>query len=174
MKLLGLSGSLRVGSTNTMLLREAARIGGIADFSLADMRLPLYDGDLEAEGMPESVSALADQVRGADAVVIGSPEYNKTITPVLKNGLDWLSRFRPMPLSGKPVAVLSASAGIAGGQRAKSQVFLTLLAHGVDLVANPEVNLGQSSDKFDAEGRLTDETAERLTAKLMEALAKRV
>jgi len=170
MKVLGLSGALRAASTNTMLLREAARLGGVSDFTLADMRLPLYDGDLEAEGIPESVTRLGEQVAAADALILGSPEYNKGMTPVLKNAIDWLSRLRPMPLAGKPVAVFSASAGIAGGQRAKNQVYLSLIALNARLVTAPEVNLGQSGEKFDADGQLTDATAAGLVEKLMTAL----
>ena len=170
MKVLGMSGALRAASTNTMLLKEAARIGDLAGFEIADLALPLYDGDLEAEGIPDSVTRLGEQIAAADAVLISSPEYNKGMTPVIKNAVDWMSRLRPMPLAGKPVAVLSATAGIAGGQRAKSQLYLSLLALNATLVANPEVNLGHAQDKFDAEGRLTDEAAERFVGKLVAAL----
>ena len=95
-KLLGISGSLRAGSYNTMLVREAARVFAPDEFSFADLRLPLYDGDLEARGMPESVLTLCDQIRAADAIVISTPEYNKNPSGVLKNALDWVSRVRPV------------------------------------------------------------------------------
>ena len=170
MKVLGMSGALRAASTNTMLLREAARLGGLSGFEMADLALPLYDGDLEAEGIPEGVTRLGAQIAAADAVLISSPEYNKGMTPVIKNAVDWMSRLRPQPLAGKPVAVLSATAGSAGGQRAKSQLYLTLLALDARLVANPEVNLGQSHAKFDADGRLTDEAAAGFVARLVDAL----
>ena len=170
MKLIGMSGALRSGSTNTMLLKEAARLAELDDFRLADLNLPLYDGDLEAGGIPESVTALGAAIAEADAVLISSPEYNKGMSPVTKNAVDWMSRLRPMPLAKKPVAVLSATAGIAGGQRAKSQLYLSLLALNVKLVVNPEVNLGQSGEKFDADGRLTDEDAGRFVVKLVENL----
>lgn len=166
-KLLGISGALRRESTNTMLVREAARVFGEADFTLADLRLPLYDADLEAEGMPEEVTRLAAQVAGSDAIVISTPEYNKAPPGVLKNALDWLSRPRPAPMAGKPVAVVSASAGIAGGQRAKSIAYLNLIPFSVRLVTDPEVNVGGSSKRFDANGRLTDEMAEKLLTDLM-------
>jgi chromate reductase len=75
-KLLGISGSLRAGSYNSMLVREAARVFSPDEFTFADLRLPLYDGDLEAQGMPQSVLALCDQISAADAIVISTPEYN--------------------------------------------------------------------------------------------------
>jgi len=125
-KLLGISGSLRAGSFNSMLVREAAREFAPDEFTFADLLLPLYDGDLEARGMPGEVLSLCEQITAADAIVISTPEYNKNPSGVLKNALDWVSRVRPVPLVGKPVAVVSASAGMAGGQRATAGLWLCL------------------------------------------------
>ena len=84
-KLLLLSGSLRKGSYNRMLLALAAGAFGPAQVTEGNLDLPLYDGDLEeAEGVPLAVQTLAAQIKDADAVVIGAPEYNKGITGVLK------------------------------------------------------------------------------------------
>ena len=92
-KLLGISGSLRAEATNTKLLHEAARLFGECDFSLLDIRFPLYDGDEEAaHGVPAAVQSASDQIAAADAVIISTPEYNKGPSGVLKNGLDWISR----------------------------------------------------------------------------------
>ena len=99
-RLLGISGSLRAGSFNSMLVREAARVFAPEAFEFADLRLPLFDADLEAEGMPAPVARLCDQVRAADAIVISTPEYNKNPSGVLKNALDWVSRPRPAPMVG--------------------------------------------------------------------------
>jgi chromate reductase len=169
-KLLGISGALRRESTNTKLVHEAARLFEPREFRFADLRLPLFDEDLEAEDAPEPVERLWEDIRWADAIVISTPEYNKLPSGVLKNALDWTSRPRPMPTVGKPLAVVSASAGIAGGQRSKSALYLGLIPFGVRFVFEPEVNLGQSSTKFDEAGRLTDATAEKLLGRLMEAL----
>ncbi len=166
-RLLGISGSLRRESTNTKLVREAARLFEPGEFVLADLRLPLFDEDLEAEGTPEPVQRLCEEIRAADAIVISTPEYNKAFPGVLKNALDWVSRPSPMPTVGKPTAIVSASAGIAGGQRAKSGLYLTLIPFGIDFVFEPEVNLGQSGSKFDEQGRLTDPAAEKFLGKLM-------
>ncbi|GAA0299707.1 NADPH-dependent FMN reductase [Rhodovulum strictum] len=170
-RLLGISGSLRAGSYNTMLLREAARLFDPAGFEMADLRLPLYDGDLEAaEGIPAPVQRLADQIAAADAVVISGPEYNKSISGVLKNALDWISRTRGHPWADKPVAIVSAAAGIAGGPRAQFALRHCLVAFRPRLLAGPEVMVGNAAQQFDAEGRLTNETGQKLLAELMAAL----
>ncbi|MEM9148260.1 MAG: NAD(P)H-dependent oxidoreductase [Pseudomonadota bacterium] len=170
MNLLGISGSLRRESTNTKLVREAARLFEPTAFELADLNLPLFNEDVEAEGLPAPVSALMEQIAWADALVISTPEYNKAPPGSLKNALDWVSRKRPMPTRGKPVAVLSAAAGMAGGQRSKSALYLMLIPFGVRFVFDPEINVGASAKKFDQAGRLTDEMAEKLLGELMAAL----
>ena len=167
-KLLGISGSLRAGSYNSMLVREAARVFAPDEFTFADLRLPLYDGDLEARGMPDAVLTLCDRIREADAIVISTPEYNKNPSGVLKNALDWVSRVRPVALAGKPVAVLSAAAGLAGGQRATAALWLMLIPFKVRLVAEAEVAVGNAARQFDADGRLT---GERLAAALERQMA---
>ena len=126
--LLGISGSLRAGSYNRMLLAEAARIYAPSRFIEADLRLPLYDGDLEeAEGIPAAVQHLADQIAEADAVIISGPEYNKAISGVLKNALDWVSRTKGSPWRNKLVAIMAATAGRAGGERTQWTLRLCLL-----------------------------------------------
>ena len=169
-KLLGISGSLRAGSYNTMLVHEAARAFGPDHFKMADINLPLYNGDVEAEGIPGSVTALCDQIAWADALVFSSPEYNKGPSGAMKNALDWISRVRPMRTSGKPTAVLSAAAGISGGQRSKSAMYLYLIPFQVRLVLDPEVNIGSAQSKFDDQGHLTDQAARDFLQKLMDAL----
>ena len=169
-KLLGISGSLRKGSFNSMLVREAARVLGPDEFTFADMNLPLFNEDVEAEGIPESVQTLCDQIRDADAIVFSTTEYNKGPSGVMKNMLDWVSRPRPAPMAGKPVAVLSAAAGGAGGQRAKSNMYLYLIPFKVNIVFNPEVNLGSAHEQFDDDGRLKDAATLEALEKLMGAL----
>ncbi len=168
--LLGMAGALRAGSTNRMLVREAARLFGPADFVEADLRLALYDGDLEAEGMPAPVLRLAELIAGADAVVISTPEYNSALSGVLKNALDWVSRVEGNPWAGKPVAILSAAAGRTGGARAQSSLRLAMTPFRPRLLTGPEVMIANSRAAFDGDGRLTDERSISGLTALMAAL----
>ncbi len=168
--LLCISGALRRDSTNTKLVQEAARHYGGAH-TLADIRFPLYDGDAEkAEGIPAPVQTLSDQIASAEAVVIASPEYNQSFTGVLKNALDWVSRTDGSPWQDKPVAIMSAAAGRAGGARANYALRLALTTFRPRLLTGPEVLVANSGSQFDEEGRLTEPRYERALTGLMEAL----
>jgi chromate reductase len=174
-KLLGLSGSLRRGSYNTMLLHEAAHVFGDADLSIADIDLPLFNEDNEAaNGIPASVQMLADQVAAADAVLISTSEYNKGISGALKNALDWISRTRPNPLIGKPVAIMSAAAGRAGGERAQTMLRNCLVAFQPRLLQGPEMLLAGPSKEFDDDGHLVSDTYRKTLGNLMEALREEI
>ncbi|KIC37830.1 NADPH-dependent FMN reductase [Leisingera sp. ANG-M7] len=169
--LLTISGSLRREATNRKLLAEAARVFGLASVLEADLNMPLYDGDLEAEeGIPPSVQVLADQIAAADAIVIATPEYNKGPSGVLKNALDWVSRTEGNPWADKPVAVMSAAAGRAGGERAQMVLRGFLVPFQPRLITGPEVHLAGSSKEFDESGRLTSEHYEATLTKLMQKL----
>ncbi|WGH77614.1 NADPH-dependent FMN reductase [Jannaschia ovalis] len=170
--LLGLCGSLRAPSFNRKLMIEAGRIWGGLDE--ADLRLPLYDGDSEtAEGIPEAVTRLAGQIAAAPAVIVVTPEYNKAPSGVLKNALDWISRTDGKPLAGKPVAIMSATAGRSGGERTQAVLRLMLQPFGPDLLQGPEVLVGQAQAQFDAGGRLTNERNLEALKALMAALKAR-
>ncbi len=170
-KLLGISGALRDVSTNTKLLREAARLFGECDFELADLKLPLYDGDVEtADGVPTTVQKLADQIAVADAVVISTPEYNKGPSGVLKNALDWVSRTKGGPWKGKPVAVMSAAAGRAGGERAQMVLRGFMVPFQPRLIIGPEMHLADSSNQFDETGQLVSEQYTNTLTLLMQNL----
>ncbi len=169
MFLLGISGALRAASHNTALVRAAADAFAADRFEMADLRLPLYDGDLEAEGIPESVQRLVAQIRAADAIAISTPEYNKGLSGVLKNALDWVSRVPPQALQGKPVAIMSSAAGRSGGERGQSTLRLCLQAFGPRLVQMPEVLIAGADKAFEA-GALRDPIGLKAVAALMEAL----
>ena len=173
--LLGISGSLRAGATNTKLVKEAARLFDPAEFTLADIDLPLYNGDVEeAEGVPAPVQALADQIAAADAIVISTPEYNKNLPGGLKNALDWVSRTKGGPWAGKPVAIMSAAAGRAGGERAQNSLRLCLQPFRPRLLQGPEVMIANSGNAFGDDGQLTDDFAVKLLTDLMDALRSEV
>lgn len=117
MKLIGLSGSLRRRSFNTMLARAAARLApqGVDVMVETIHGIPLYDADVEArDGLPERVSTLKDAIAAADGLLLVTPEYNNSIPGVFKNAIDWLSRPDAdvkRVFGGKPVALMGASPG---------------------------------------------------------------
>ena len=169
--LLGLSGSLRQTATNRALLREAARLFGAGTFVEADLNLPLYDGDLEVgEGIPDKVQLLADQIAAAHAVIISTPEYNKGPSGVLKNALDWVSRTEGRPWADKPVAVMSAAAGRAGGERAQMILRAFMVPFQPRILQGPEIHLADSSNAFDGQGRLISDRYENPLQTLMQKL----
>ena len=138
---------------------------------MGDIDLPLYNGDVEeAEGIPASVQTLADQIAAADAVIISTPEYNKNMSGALKNALDWVSRTKGGLWAGKPVAILSAAAGRAGGERAQNSLRLALQPFNPRLLQGPEVMIAASFDAFDEAGQLKDERAVGLLTAQMDAL----
>jgi chromate reductase len=170
-RLLGISGSLRKEATNRKLVAEAARLFDPAEFIVADLQLPLYDGDVEdASGIPESVQLLVEAIDAADAVVISGPEYNSSVSGVLKSALDWVSRSKVKPWKGKPVAILSAAAGRSGGARTQSVLRLCMNPFRARVLAGPEVMVAGAGNAFDDDGRLINEQTEKGLTELMDAL----
>ena len=173
--LLGISGSLRKASTNTMLMRNAAEIFSADTFVEGNINLPLYNGDLEtAEGVPASVQLLADQIASADAVIIATPEYNKALSGSLKNALDWVSRTKGGPWKDKPVAIMSAAAGRAGGERSQFSLRLAMMPFRPNLLQGPEVLIANSSNEFDESGKLTNDRYIQVLTELMAELKARI
>ena len=169
--ILGISGSLRDGATNTKLLREAARLFGDCTYTEADINFPLYNGDEEeASGVPEAVEKAARQIADADAVLISTPEYNKGPSGALKNALDWISRSSVKPWNDKPVAVMSAAAGRAGGERAQMVLRGFLVAFRPRLLQGPEIHLADSGNAFDKNGHLKGEWYIKDLTALMDGL----
>jgi chromate reductase len=167
--LLTIAGSLRRGSTNRKLASEAARLYA-GPWEMADIRLPLYDGDLEDEGgIPDPVIRLADSIGSAEAVVISTPEYNQSLTGVLKNALDWVSRVEGNPWRDKPVAIMSAAAGRAGGARASYALRLAMTPFRPRLLTG-EVLVANAGKEFDEQGRLTSERYLTMLQALMDTL----
>lgn len=170
--LIGISGSLRKGSYNRKLVAEAARLYG-GPWTEADLNLPLFNQDLEdAHGIPEAVQTLADQIAAAKAVVISTPEYNQSLSGVLKNALDWISRTEGSPWKGKPVAIVSAAAGRAGGARASYALRLAMNPFRPNLLTGPEVMVAGASKEFDENGHVRGRYAKML-AELMDELRAR-
>lgn len=174
-RILTISGSLRSGSYNRMLLREALRAFGPAEVTEADLRLPLYDGDLEqAEGVPDAVERLAEQIGKADAVIIASPEYNKGITGALKNALDWVSRVPGSAFRGKPTVVMSANSGRTGGEAGQYMLLSCLVPLQADVLPGPMLCVAAAGNEFDADGKLANEQYQKVLQGKMQALRDRI
>lgn len=168
--LLLISGSLRAGSFNRKLLQQAVADFGPANVTQADLNLPLYDGDLEAaHGIPDPVLTLADQIKKADGIIISAPEYNKGITGVLKNALDWISRVEGMVLRGKPVAVMSANAGRTGGETGQYMLRACLTPLQPRLIPGPFVMVANAAKEFET-GQLDNDHYRASLSHLMQAL----
>ena len=173
--LLTISGSLRKGSYNRKLLKEAVAAFGPANVVQADLNLPLYDGDLEeASGVPQTVQALAEQVKNADAVVISSPEYNKGITGVLKNAFDWISRADGMPFKDKPTVVMSANAGRTGGETGQFMLLSCLVPLQAEVLTGPMLCVAAAQNEFGEDGQLTNDLYVKALQTRMRALRDRL
>jgi len=172
--ILGFAGSLRKASYNRGLLQAALGLlpEGVTLETFDLLPIPLYNGDVEAQGFPAPVQQFRDKIAAADALLIATPEYNYSIPGVLKNAIDWASRPPSVPLAGKPAAIMGASPGFAGTARAQyhlRQVFVNMDMHPIN---KPEVFVSSAMNKFDAQGQLTDEPTRQVIARLIDALAQ--
>lgn len=171
--ILGVSGSLRAASYNTALLRAASEIGE-PDLKVEIYdglgRLPLFNVELEENGFPAPVADLRTAMAGADGLLVATPEYNWSITGVLKNAIDWASRGPDSPLSHKPAAILGAG-GRFGTLRAQLHLREILGHNDVRLVSRPQLLLDAPAQRFDAELRLTDDRFRDQLGRLLDSLA---
>ena len=169
---LGFAGSLRKDSYNGAVLRAAVELAP-ADLKLETFDLhgiPLYDGDVEAVGLPETVRRFRERIAAADALLIVTPEYNYSMAGVLKNAIDWASRPPDQPFSGKPVAIAGASMGGFGTARAQYHLRQTCVFLDMIPLNKPEVFISAAHQKVDAQGRLSDEHSRVAVRALLEAL----
>ena len=174
LNVLGVAGSIRKDSYNRALLRAAQELApeGMAIVTFERVReIPLYDEDLEARSLPDSVVAFREAIRSADALLVVTPEYNHGLPGLLKNAIDWASRPpETSPLRGKPAAIMGASTGTVGTARAQDQlrqVFVFTETYALD---EPEILVGNCVERFDARGRLTDQVTRGFIRRQLEAL----
>ena len=172
--ILGICGSLRSQSYNRSALRAAAEeLPQGMRLRMADYRnIPLFDQDLESQGVPDAVLQLAYEIRSADALLIASPEYNFSVSGVLKNAIDWMSRQPEQPFKNKPVALMSATLGPVGGARHQYEVRKILGCLEALVMPRPEVFINLCQPKFDADGRLVDAAARKAVADQMQAFGR--
>jgi chromate reductase, NAD(P)H dehydrogenase (quinone) len=169
---LGMSGSLRKGSFNTAALRATAELlpEGMT-LESADLRdLPHYDDDVRLVAYPPVVQHFRDRIKAADAILFVTPEYNYSVSGVLKNAIDWASRPPDQPFNWKPCAIISASGSLLGGVRAQYHLRHMCVSLNCFPLNAPQVYITEAPKKFDAEGRLTDQAARDLIRQLMTEL----
>lgn len=158
-KIVGFGGSLRKGSYNYSLLKAAKELTPPdTEFEIAEITdIPLYNTDLEAN-MPEAVKQFKAKIKGADAIVVVTPEYDYSVPGYLKNVLDWASRpYGDNSFSDKPIAIMSGSGGILGGSRAQYQLRQVLQYLNTHPLNRPEVIVSHVHEKITPEGVLTDQ-----------------
>ncbi len=171
--ILALAGSLREKSYNRSLLKIAEELApSHCELEIFDLKdIPIYNQDLETS-LPPSVSSFKAKIRAVDSILIAVPEYNYSISGVLKNAIDWGSRpSGDNSWDNKPVAIMGASMGSQGTSRAQyhlRQIFVTLNMHPLN---RPEVMIASAQDKFDEQGKLTDPAIRKRISDLMSALA---
>jgi chromate reductase len=165
-RVLVLGASLRRDSLNQRLAALAARVvrdrGSDADLAnVGDFDVPFYDQDVEsATGLPPGAQAFCRRLKGVDAFVMASPEYNASIPGVLKNLIDWVSRSRPQPFNGKQGLLMSASPAMGGGNRGLCSLRVPLEHLGARVY--PDMfSLAQAHAAFDDEGRIANDLLQK-------------
>jgi len=168
LKILGISGSLRKASFNTVALKTCAELmtaGMTTTYARID-DLPLFNQDVFDAGIPESARRLRAEIAAADGVLIASPEYNFSLSAALKNAIDWASRPPNQSWQDKPVAIFSVSQGPMGGARVQYDLRRILGQLWAHVLPRPEVFIGAAPSKF-ADGKLTDETTRKFLSELL-------
>jgi chromate reductase len=167
------AGSLRKKSFNRGLLRAVVALAP-ADVEIRVIDIddvPLFNADLENETNPlPPVKRLCDAIKGADALLVVSPEYNYSMPAVTKNVLDWASRTDGV-LDDKPTALMGASPGRFGTVRCQLHLRQVAIENNMHVVNEPELYITQARTKFDENGDLTDEDTKKRVVELLEALA---
>jgi chromate reductase len=181
-KILAFAGSTRTDSYNKKLVKIAAAgaMENGADVTIIDLRdfaMPLYDGDLEQkDGLPQNARKLKDLMLSHQGFLISSPEYNSSISGVLKNTIDWTSRQSEGEESlacfkGKVAGILSASPGGLGGLRGLVHVRAILENIGV-LVIPDQIAISKAHEAFNADGTLKDKKQEEQVKKIGASISK--
>lgn len=182
-RILAFAGSSRTASFNKQLARAAAKIGNdmenvsVTFIDLRDYPLPIYDGDLEEKsGLPANALKLKQLIHEHDAVLMASPEYNATMTGLMKNTVDWLTRPGGEDDPGKvlfekPVGLLSASPGGLGGIRGLTQL-RAALQNVMTFVIPAQFCLANAHEAFDSEGALKDENSHQAVANVIDQLSR--
>jgi chromate reductase len=173
-RVLALAGSMREQSFNRKLLRIGIALAGElgAEIDLAELRelnLPLYDGDLEARGIPPEVAAFQARIRQAHGLLLACPEYNHGIPGPFKNAIDWASRPPNNPFPDKVAALIGASTSAFGATRALLQLRQSLTSRGVWVVP-AQASVPYAQNAFDEQGLLKDAAYQKQVANAVSQL----
>ena len=171
-RILGIAGSLRRDSYNRATLRAAMELApegaSIETFELDD--IPAFNQDDE-QNPPAKIVELKQRIREVDAILFVTPEYNYSVPGVLKNAIDWASRpYGDSAWNGKPAAIMGASVGAIGTARAQYHLRQMMVFLNMFPVNQPEVMIGNASERFDAQGNLMDEAAKGFIRQLLQNL----
>src|SRR5262252_8799960 len=174
MRILGIAGSLRRGSYNRAALRAATQLAPegatVKTFELDG--IPPFNQD-EEQNPPTRVTELKRRIREADAILFVTPEYNYSVSGVLKNAIDWASRPRgDSACDGKPAAIMGATPGAIGTARAQYHLRQILVYLNMFPINQPEVMIGNAAARFDKEGNLTDATTQDFIRQLLQHLVE--
>lgn len=153
-KILGIPGSLRQGSFNRALIAAAIELAPdeveLELFLLHD--IPLYNADVEREGDPEPVRRFKQAIAAADGLLISTPQYNRSVSGVLKNAIDWASRpASSSVLAGKPVAIMGASIGLSATALAQEDLRRILNACNCRIMDGPRLGVGTANEHISEE-----------------------
>jgi NAD(P)H-dependent FMN reductase len=174
--ILAIAGSLRQKSYNAMLARAAAELAPAGTtVEIASIQgIPLYDGDVEAAGIPAAVLALKDRIAAAPGVLLVTPEYNNSLPGAFKNAIDWTSR-PPADLGrvygGRPIGVIGATPGPGGTGMAQAGWLPVLRTLGTLPFFGARVQVANAGKVFDEDGRLVDPAVRGQVEKYMAAFA---
>ena len=173
-RILGIAGSLRRQSYNRAALRAATQLvpeDAIIDTFELD-GIPGFNQD-EEQNPPIKIVELKQRIREADAVLIVTPEYNYSVPGVLKNAIDWASRpYGDSAWNGKPAAIMGASIGAIGTARAQYHLRQMFVFLNMFPVNQPEVMIGNASERFDSKGNLTDDATKNFIRQLLQNLVE--
>lgn len=173
-RILGIAGSLRRDSYNRAALRAATELvpeGASIDIFELD-GIPGFNQD-EEQNPPAKIVELKKRIREADAILFVTPEYNYSVPGVLKNAIDWASRpYGESAWNGKPAAIMGASIGSIATARAQYHLRQMMVFLNMFPVNQPEVMIGNASERFDASGKLTDDATKDFIRQLIQSLVE--
>ena len=164
-KIIGFTGSLQSDSFNRSALRAAGDLfPSNVDFEIVEpFDLPFFNEEVESRALPEAVTAFKYKLSEADAFLISTPEYNYSMSGVLKNALDWFSRGETAAFINKKTAITSASISRFGGLRAQAHLREVLLALDADVISSPELFVANANEIFEGDKLINERVLKQIT-----------